>query len=99
MSPSKAHIIEPGAEVDLVVCGRAIPRDRLPPMFADNVYGQCSDCEADIMWRPHVPDAPKICMSCAADRVEESGERPQVLTTKQCLSEVILSQMPPEGSC
>lgn len=99
MNPARASVIEPDESADLVVCGRAIPAERLPSIFADNIYGGCADCGTEIMWRPYVPDAPKICFNCAVKRVEASGNTAQCVTTRRAIGEAILITARPEGRC
>ena len=39
---------------------------RGPSPWKDNLFGKCSVCRAEIMYRPHAPKRPrKVCMECA----------------------------------
>ncbi len=56
-----------GAEtVDAVVCLR---KEDDPGVFVDNLTGLCTDCGAEVTFRPSAPTAPiRICLQCAMER-------------------------------
>jgi len=57
---------------DLVVC---LPtKCGNPGGFDDNVYGKCCVCEQAILWRPHSPELPKVCIECFSSVVEPGDE-------------------------
>lgn len=69
------------AAADYVVC---MPLG--PSPFEDNVIGICCKCGRQIMHRPHVPSAPKICQPCLLKAIERDG-MPVMTTTERCIQD------------
>lgn len=69
----KVNIAQEGDEFAFVVC-QVVDLDH-PIYFENNIITQCCVCDCDIQHRPYAPSKPpKICVSCAAQRVREQGE-------------------------
>lgn len=55
--------------------------------FDDDVHGECADCGADIVWRPHVTEpSTKLCMPCVLDRAD--GQPIEIGVSEQTREEV-----------
>lgn len=58
-------------ETHLVICALA----NTETQFTDNEYGECSECAAPIMWRPHAPkNAPKVCIACGKKAIDKDSD-------------------------
>jgi hypothetical protein len=56
----------------ILVCAEA--SEYLTQLLPDNLFGECADCGCRVVYRPHSPQpATRICMTCAATRMETSG--------------------------
>lgn len=84
------------ATSDIVLCCRAGPSP-----FTDNVHTTCADCGAEIMHRPHVPKAVKLCPACGGRRIAaaiEAGDTAVPVTTRAAAAEAFLAHDKPKGS-
>lgn len=74
-------------KVDVVVC-RVVTN---PLMFADNVVAPCSKCIRMVQFRPHAPNAPKVCDHCMAEDIAKwraAGDGIKFKITENTLREI-----------
>jgi hypothetical protein len=67
----------------IVVCIRA---DEPSPWKATNLVTSCAWCGVAVQYRPHAPNAPKVCVQCFADRAEPDDD---YFVTRTTVAEVL----------
>jgi hypothetical protein len=58
---------EPEDEIILVCATQSV--------FLDDLHAACADCATDIVYRPHAPQAVRLCMPCAAVRIRAQQDK------------------------
>jgi hypothetical protein len=67
--PNKIEIVSPD-EADEAECVICIPLT-YPMTYPDNMVGECSRCGAALQHRPHIPNAPLVCVPCITPELLE----------------------------
>lgn len=62
--------------------------------FTDDVRGTCSRCRQLVLWRPHAPEGPRICVACyglECEQLRARGEQvPTVWVTPAAAQDIAL---------